>query len=36
MGRRMFQRIKQGGHLQVDETPVRVMDPEVKGRCARG
>jgi hypothetical protein len=23
-------------YLQVDETPVRVMDPEVKGRCAKG
>jgi transposase len=34
--RRMFERMKQGGYLQVDETPVRVMDPEVKGKCARG
>ena len=25
-----------GDYLQVDETPVRVMDPEVKGRCAMG
>lgn len=25
-----------GDYLQVDETPVRVMDPEVKGRCANG
>jgi hypothetical protein len=32
----MFQRMKQGGYLQVDETPVKVMDPEVKGKCARG
>lgn len=31
----MFQRMKQGGYLQVDETPVKVMDPEVKGKCAR-
>jgi transposase len=23
-------------YLQVDETPVRVMDPEVRGRCATG
>src|SRR5260370_835919 len=23
-------------YLQVDETPVRVMDPEVRGRCALG
>jgi transposase len=34
--RLMFQEMKQGGYLQVDETPVRVMDPEVKGKCARG
>lgn len=34
--RLMFQRMKQGGYLQVDETPVKVMDPEVKGKCARG
>jgi transposase len=26
----------QGDYLQVDETPVRVMDPELKGRCATG
>jgi transposase len=32
----MFERMKQGGYLQVDETPVKVMDPEVKGKCARG
>lgn len=25
-----------GDYLQVDETPVKVMDPEVKGRCAIG
>lgn len=25
-----------GGSLQVDETPVKVMDPEVKGKCATG
>lgn len=34
--RLMFERMKQGGYLQVDETPVKVMDPEVKGKCARG
>ena len=33
--RSMFQEMKQGGYLQVDEMPVRVMDPEVKGKCAR-
>lgn len=32
----MFQRMKQGGYLQIDETPVKVLDPEVKGKCARG
>ena len=25
-----------GDYLQVDETPVKVMDPEIKGRCATG
>jgi transposase len=25
-----------GGYLQVDETPVRVLDPEVEGKAARG
>jgi len=34
--RLMFAQMKQGGYLQVDETPVKVMDPEVKGKCARG
>lgn len=34
--RLMFAEMKQGGYLQVDETPVKVMDPEVKGKCARG
>jgi len=34
--KRMFERMKQGGYLQIDETPVKVMDPEVKGKCARG
>jgi transposase len=28
--------LQAGDYLQVDETPVRVMDPEVKGRCATG
>lgn len=32
----MFERMKEGGYLQIDETPVKVMDPEVKGKCARG
>ena len=34
--RLMFEEMKQGAYLQVDETPVKVMDPEVKGKCARG
>ena len=25
-----------GDYMQVDETPVKVMDPEVQGRCATG
>jgi transposase len=25
-----------GDYLQVDETPVRVLDPEVEGKCAKG
>ena len=32
----MFEEMKLSGYLQVDETPVKVMDPEVKGKCARG
>ncbi len=34
--RLMFERMKQGGYLQVDETPVKVLDPEIQGKCARG
>ena len=34
--RLMFENMKRGGYLQVDETPVKVMDPEVPGKCARG
>jgi transposase len=32
----MWQAMFAGGYLQVDETPVRVMDPEVQGKAARG
>jgi transposase len=32
----MWQRMLAGGYLQVDETPVRVLDPEVEGKAARG
>ena len=33
---RMWARMKQGNYLQIDETPVRVLDPEVKGKAAKG
>jgi len=33
---RMWERMKQGDYLQIDETPVRVLDPEVKGKAAKG
>jgi transposase len=32
----MWKAMLQTGYLQVDETPVRVLDPEVKGKAARG
>ena len=34
--REMKRELLGGDYLQVDETPVRVMDPEVKGKCALG
>jgi transposase len=34
--RQMSRELLAGDYLQVDETPVRVMDPEVKGKCATG
>jgi transposase len=33
---RMWQRMLATGYLQVDETPVKVLDPEVRGKAARG
>lgn len=33
---RVKQRLMSGRYLQVDETPVKVMDPEIKGKCATG
>lgn len=33
---KMWQHLLAGGYLQVDETPVRVMDPDVKGKAAHG
>ncbi len=32
----MWRQILAGGYLQVDETPVRVLDPDVEGKAARG
>jgi hypothetical protein len=32
----LFKEMKKGGYLQVDETPVKVLDPEVKGKAATG
>jgi len=36
IAREMKRELLSGDYLQVDETPVRVMDPDVKGRCATG
>lgn len=32
----MWQAMLAGGYLQVDETPVKVLDPDVQGKAARG
>lgn len=32
----MWQQMMVGSYLQVDETPVRVLDPDVEGKAARG
>lgn len=32
----MWQKMHAGGYLQIDETPVKVLDPEVKGKAAQG
>lgn len=34
--RLIWEELKASGYLQIDETPVRVLDPEVKGKAARG
>jgi hypothetical protein len=34
--RQMKAELLAGDYLQVDETPVKVMNPEVKGKCATG
>jgi len=36
LAERMWQAMQAGGYLQVDETPVNVLDPEVRGKVARG
>ena len=33
---RMWRNMLATGYLQVDETPVKVLDPEVRGKAARG
>ena len=30
------QQLRQSGYVQVDETPVRYLDPQTPGRCAQG
>ena len=32
----IWEELKASGYLQIDETPVRVLDPEVKGQAGRG
>ena len=32
----MWKAMFRGGYLQIDETPVKVLDPEVQGKAARG
>ena len=32
----MWETMKASGYLQIDETPVKVLDPEVKGKAAQG
>jgi transposase len=32
----MWQEMKTPGYVQIDETPVKVLDPEVKGKAAQG
>lgn len=34
--RLMWERMKQSDYLQIDETPVKVLDPEVKAKAATG
>jgi hypothetical protein len=32
----IWQELRAGDYLQIDESPVKVLDPEVKGKAARG
>jgi transposase len=32
----MWAEMKAGGYVQIDETPVKVLDPEVQGKAAQG
>lgn len=32
----IWEEMRVGGYLQIDETPVKVLDPEVKGKAAQG
>jgi transposase len=32
----LWAEMKAGGYLQIDETPVKVLDPEVQGKAAQG
>ena len=34
--RLIWEQLEEGDYLQVDETPVKVLDPEVKGKAAQG
>jgi transposase len=33
---RIFEDMAAGGYLQIDETPVKVLDPEVQGKAGKG
>jgi transposase len=32
----LWENMRAGGYVQIDETPVKVLDPEVKGKAAQG
>jgi hypothetical protein len=32
----MWAGMKAGGYLQIDDTPVKVLDPKVQGKAAQG